>query len=237
MRPIPALPEYGSRHRARAGPGIPGRGTTELENGRRDGHSRQRPRTSVSSTRLSRVVPSLRSPFPPLPARNRALREPDPRRRCTRRRRGAGGFSLRAARHRHARPAGRFQAVALPDRTQRLHRPDAPPGARRRGVRSTPTASRPPRSSASSGRRRPTTPRSRRRRTFKHLRQALTDLPDSQAEILVLRELEGLSYDDIGMRMKISVSAVESLLFRARRGLRAEYGRSPRASAAAACVR
>jgi RNA polymerase sigma factor (sigma-70 family) len=59
---------------------------------------------------------------------------------------------------------------------------------------------------------------------FKHLRQALTDLPDSQAEILVLRELEGLSYDDIGMRMKISVSAVESLLFRARRGLRAEYG-------------
>ena len=59
---------------------------------------------------------------------------------------------------------------------------------------------------------------------FKHLRQALTDLPDSQAEILVLRELEGLSYDDIGMRMRISVSAVESLLFRARRGLRAEYG-------------
>ena len=59
---------------------------------------------------------------------------------------------------------------------------------------------------------------------FKHLRQALTDLPESQAEILVLRELEGLSYDDIGLRMRISVSAVESLLFRARRSLRAEYG-------------
>ena len=59
---------------------------------------------------------------------------------------------------------------------------------------------------------------------FRHLRQALTDLPESQAEILVLRELEGLSYDDIAVRMSISVPAVESLLFRARRSLRDEYG-------------
>ena len=59
---------------------------------------------------------------------------------------------------------------------------------------------------------------------FRHLRQALTDLPASQAEILVLRELEGLSYDEIAVRMNISVSAVESMLFRARRSLRDEYG-------------
>ena len=59
---------------------------------------------------------------------------------------------------------------------------------------------------------------------FRHLRQALTDLPPSQAEILVLRELEGLSYDEIALRMSISRAAVESMLFRARRSLRAEYG-------------
>ncbi len=59
---------------------------------------------------------------------------------------------------------------------------------------------------------------------FTNLRQALTDLPEAQAEILVLRELEGLSYDEIAVRMSISRSAVESMLFRARRALRTEYG-------------
>ena len=59
---------------------------------------------------------------------------------------------------------------------------------------------------------------------FKNLRQALTDLPRPRPQILVLRELEGLSYDEIAVRMSISVSAVESMLFRARRGLRTEYG-------------
>ena len=59
---------------------------------------------------------------------------------------------------------------------------------------------------------------------FRHLRQALGDLPEQQAQILVMRELEGLSYEDIGTRLRISHSAVESLLFRARRGLRDEYG-------------
>jgi RNA polymerase sigma factor (sigma-70 family) len=59
---------------------------------------------------------------------------------------------------------------------------------------------------------------------FGHLRQALTDLPEAQAQILILRELEGLSYDEIALRMSISRSAVESMLFRARRSLRAEFG-------------
>ena len=59
---------------------------------------------------------------------------------------------------------------------------------------------------------------------FRHLRQALADLPGQQAQILVMRELEGLSYEEIGARIGISHSAVESLLFRARRGLRDEYG-------------
>ena len=60
--------------------------------------------------------------------------------------------------------------------------------------------------------------------TFSNLRQALGGLPEAQTEILVLRELEGLTYDEIAERMSISRSAVESLLFRARRALRTEFG-------------
>ncbi len=59
---------------------------------------------------------------------------------------------------------------------------------------------------------------------FGHLRQALTDLPEAQAQILILRELEGLTYEEIAVRMSISRSAVESMLFRARRALRTEFG-------------
>ena len=59
---------------------------------------------------------------------------------------------------------------------------------------------------------------------LRNLRQALGDLPAAQGQILVLRELEGLSYDDIASRMAISRPAVESMLFRARRALRTEYG-------------
>ena len=56
-----------------------------------------------------------------------------------------------------------------------------------------------------------------------HLTQALDGLPQSQHEALVLRELEGMSYDEIGRRMRLSRHAVESVLFRARRSLKGEY--------------
>jgi RNA polymerase sigma factor (sigma-70 family) len=56
-----------------------------------------------------------------------------------------------------------------------------------------------------------------------NLTQALDGLPHSQHEALVLRELEGMSYDEIGRRMRLSRNAVESVLFRARRGLKGEY--------------
>ena len=62
------------------------------------------------------------------------------------------------------------------------------------------------------------------REDLAHLRQAFTELPRAQHQALVLRELEGLSYDEIGRRMGITRGAVESVLFRARRALRAEYG-------------
>jgi len=55
------------------------------------------------------------------------------------------------------------------------------------------------------------------------LRQAFGGLPDSQHDALVMRELEGLSYTEIASRMNVSPAAVESMLFRARRGLKDEY--------------
>jgi RNA polymerase sigma factor (sigma-70 family) len=55
------------------------------------------------------------------------------------------------------------------------------------------------------------------------LRQAFGGLPPSQHEILVLRELEGLSYQEIGSRMHLTPAAVESMLSRARRSLKGQY--------------
>src|SRR3954468_22658436 len=52
------------------------------------------------------------------------------------------------------------------------------------------------------------------------LRMAFNDLPTAQREVLVSRELEGLSYDKISSNTGLSRSAVESMLFRARRTLK-----------------
>jgi RNA polymerase sigma factor (sigma-70 family) len=52
---------------------------------------------------------------------------------------------------------------------------------------------------------------------------AFGGLSDAHHEILLLRELEGLSYREIGDRMGMSRPAVESTLFRARRRLTEEY--------------
>jgi RNA polymerase sigma factor (sigma-70 family) len=62
-----------------------------------------------------------------------------------------------------------------------------------------------------------------RKEVLDHVRQALGGLPRSQHQALVLREVAGLSYDEIGKQMRLSRPAVESVLFRARRGLRGEY--------------
>lgn len=61
------------------------------------------------------------------------------------------------------------------------------------------------------------------REELTHLTQALDGLPDSQQEALVMREIGGLSYAEIGRRMRLSRPAVESVLFRARRGLKGEF--------------
>ena len=55
------------------------------------------------------------------------------------------------------------------------------------------------------------------------LRGAFRGVSELHHRILVLRELEGLSYSDIGTRLGMSRPVVESTLFRARRRLAEEY--------------
>jgi RNA polymerase sigma factor (sigma-70 family) len=52
------------------------------------------------------------------------------------------------------------------------------------------------------------------------LRLAMAALPATQRQALVLRELEGRSYAEISEALDLSTSAVETLIFRARRALR-----------------
>src|SRR3954447_13675950 len=56
-----------------------------------------------------------------------------------------------------------------------------------------------------------------------HLRGAFGGLSETHHEILVMRELEGLSYREIGERLGMTRPSVESTLFRARRRLTKEY--------------
>lgn len=56
-----------------------------------------------------------------------------------------------------------------------------------------------------------------------HLRGAFGGLSETHHEILVMRELEGLSYREIGEKLGMSRPSVESTLFRARRRLTEEY--------------
>src|SRR3954451_24466063 len=56
-----------------------------------------------------------------------------------------------------------------------------------------------------------------------HLRGAFGGLSETHHDILVMRELEGLSYREIGRRLGMSRPSVESTLFRARRRLTEEY--------------
>lgn len=61
------------------------------------------------------------------------------------------------------------------------------------------------------------------KQSLDHLRGAFGGLSETHHEILVMRELEGLSYREIGERLGMSRPSVESTLFRARRRLTEEY--------------
>src|SRR5262249_51220144 len=54
------------------------------------------------------------------------------------------------------------------------------------------------------------------------IRVALARLPFDQRTALVLREIDGLSYDEIGFSLGIAVGTVKSRLARARESLRAQ---------------
>ena len=56
------------------------------------------------------------------------------------------------------------------------------------------------------------------------LREALADLPRAQREAILLRELRGLSYDEVARALSVTTGAVESLIFRARRTLQVRLG-------------
>lgn len=56
--------------------------------------------------------------------------------------------------------------------------------------------------------------------TAKILYAALESLPDNQQTAFVLYEMEGMDYKQIAETLETSISAVESLLFRARASLR-----------------
>ncbi|HYZ19827.1 MAG TPA: sigma-70 family RNA polymerase sigma factor [Gaiellaceae bacterium] len=57
------------------------------------------------------------------------------------------------------------------------------------------------------------------RETAAALRSALATLPASQRNALLLREWRGLSYREIAAELGLTVAAVETLIFRARRGV------------------
>jgi RNA polymerase sigma factor (sigma-70 family) len=58
------------------------------------------------------------------------------------------------------------------------------------------------------------------------LRDALAELPDQQREATLLREVRGLSYQEVAATLSVTTSAAESLLFRARRTLQARLQES-----------
>ena len=62
----------------------------------------------------------------------------------------------------------------------------------------------------------------RQKREAERLRAALERLPFDQKTALVLREIDGLSYEEIGFSLGIAIGTVKSRLARAREALRSE---------------
>src|SRR5438034_3463669 len=60
------------------------------------------------------------------------------------------------------------------------------------------------------------------------IREALERLPETPRRAVLLREWQGLSYADIAAELHLSLAAVETLLFRARRSLAAQLDRAKR---------
>ncbi len=70
------------------------------------------------------------------------------------------------------------------------------------------------------------------------LTRALSSVPERQRRALLLREFQGLSYEEMAAELGVSVTAVETLLFRARRSVAAqlEQGGTTRSSGVVASL-
>jgi len=64
------------------------------------------------------------------------------------------------------------------------------------------------------------------------LEDVLARMPEMQRRAILLREWQGLSYREIGAELQLSQSAVETLIFRARRALAAGLEQPPATAAA-----
>jgi len=69
-----------------------------------------------------------------------------------------------------------------------------------------------------------------RSETARLVREAIDELPVRYREVLALRELEGLSYDEVATVLGISIGTVESRLHRARSRLKRKLERAREAS-------
>ena len=153
---------------------------------------------------------------------DRVLRVRDGRGPRPRRGHRPGGVHLRAAPPARHRAADRVQALALRDRQERLHRrvsphsprPGGPARARRRADASPRQLDR--------GAPAPDAAVENKQR-LDDLRGAFRGLSESHHRIIVMREFEGLSYEQIGDRLGMTKPMVESTLFRARKRLGEEY--------------
>ena len=57
------------------------------------------------------------------------------------------------------------------------------------------------------------------KKDFEQIKKAIDNLPDAQRSALLLYVVEEMSYEDIGRELSTSLSAVKSLIFRARKSL------------------
>jgi RNA polymerase sigma-70 factor (ECF subfamily) len=61
------------------------------------------------------------------------------------------------------------------------------------------------------------------------LAEALEQIPERQRHALLLREFQGLSYDEIAQELGVSIAAVETLIFRARRSVAGQLEQTSKA--------
>jgi len=68
-----------------------------------------------------------------------------------------------------------------------------------------------------------------RRELHKQLNQAFKELPEIHRAVLVLREVQGLSYDEIAQSLEIKKGTVMSRLFHARKAMQVQMKSQPKA--------